>query len=85
MDHYLLLGIVGMCMLLFTFLMSQTQKMSQNDLKYDALNALGALLLVIYGIHGEAWPFVILNTVWGVYSLKDVILGLKNRSPSRRS
>ncbi len=69
----LTLGMIGMLLILIGFFMVQSHRWSQDDLKYDLINAVGSLLLVIYGIEGRAWPFVILNTIWALYSLKDVI------------
>lgn len=81
-DLALVLGIIGMLFILVGFFMTQTHYWSQDDLIYDVTNLIGSLLLVYYGVVGHAWPFVILNTVWAMYSLKDVILDtVKKRKP----
>ncbi|MBI3331576.1 hypothetical protein HYZ99_01290 [Candidatus Peregrinibacteria bacterium] len=74
MDLFLLLGIVGMSAILIAFLMQQRHKWTGDDLIYDFVNFVGSALLVIYALSGKAWPFVVLNTIWGGYSLKDVIM-----------
>ncbi len=74
MDLFLLIGIVGMACILFSFLMVQRHTWTQDDLIYDLLNAIGSILLVINAVAGGAWPFVILNTIWALYSLRDVIM-----------
>jgi glucose uptake protein GlcU len=76
-DLPLTLGIIGMALILLGFFMTQSHKWSQDDLKYDLTNFVGSALLVYYGIIGRAWPFVILNGVWGLYSLKDVFVDMK--------
>ncbi len=72
-DLLLALGILGMLCILWAFLMVQAHRWSQDDLFYDAVNFLGSLFLVIYAVSGRAWPFVILNSIWALYSLRDVL------------
>jgi hypothetical protein len=73
MDIYLLIGITGMLCVLFSFLMVQRHRWTQDDLAYDLLNAVGSALLVINAVALGAWPFAILNAIWAGYSLRDVI------------
>lgn len=79
LDPYFLIGIAGMILLLLAFFMVQTHRWSQDDFAYDVVNFLGSSMFVIYGIAGKTWPFVILNGVWAIYSLKDAILDLCSR------
>ncbi len=72
MDIYFIAGILGMSLILIAFLLLQKHIISQDDLSYDAMNFFGSSLLVIYGIAGHAWPFVILNGIFGLYSLVDM-------------
>lgn len=81
-DPFLLLGIAGMVCILYGFLMVQTHRWSEDSTIYDALNFIGAALLVFYALSGRAWPFVVLNAVWALYSLKDIFLDLKKASRS---
>ncbi len=82
MDPFFLMGITGMLMILIAFLLLQRHHISQDDLSYDALNFLGSALLVVYGIAGRVWPFVILNGIFGLYSLIDMITDLKSHKKS---
>lgn len=82
-DLPLIAGIAGMLMILLGFFGVQTHRLSQDALRYDVLNAAGSLLLVYYGVVGHAWPFVILNSVWALYSLKDIVVDLRKKK--RRS
>ena len=77
----LLLGILGMILILIGFFGVQTHKMNQDALSYDILNFLGSALLVYYGVIGHAWPFVILNSVWALYSLKDIVSDVRHKNP----
>ena len=83
LDPFFLIGIVGMVLILIAFFMVQSHTWSQDDLIYDIVNMLGSACLVIYGIAGRVWPFVILNSIWGIYSLKDVIVDLIERGKKR--
>ena len=83
MNPYFLMGIGGMILILIAFFMVQAHKWSQDALIYDAVNFLGSTLLVIYGVAGKAWPFVVLNGVWAIYSLKDLIGDLVVRGKKR--
>lgn len=72
MDIFLLIGIVGMVCILLGFLMVQMHDWTQDDFAYDMVNAVGSLLLVVSALASRAWPFVVLNTIWGLYSFRDV-------------
>lgn len=78
LDPFFLLGMIGMVLILIAFLLLQRHCISQDDLSYDALNFFGSALLVIYGIVGHAWPFVILNGIFGLYSLIDMFSDMKS-------
>ncbi len=82
-DLPLIIGIVGMVLILVAFFMVQSHSWSQDSLIYDAVNCVGSVLLVIYGITGGAWPFVILNGVWALYSFKDIVINLSSKKPKR--
>lgn len=73
MDFYTIIGIIGMCAILVAFLLNQMNIWKQDMLSYDTCNAIGSVLLIAYAYNGKVWPFVILNTVWAAYSLKDVM------------
>lgn len=75
----LILGLIGMCCILGAFILVQNHQLTADDLLYDLLNAIGSALLMINAILTEAWPFLILNTVWGAYAFKDVIAGLRKK------
>lgn len=77
-DTYLLLGIIGMILILIGFVFNQLGRWKQEMFVYDLCNLVGGIFLVVYAYAGKAWPFFILNGVWALYSLKDVIYDIKN-------
>ncbi len=83
MDIWLVIGVVGMLWILFAFLLIQTHKVTADSILYDVLNFLGSALLVIYGIAGNVWPFVILNGIFALYSLYDIIKDLQGTHTSK--
>lgn len=84
MDPFLLVGILGMACILVAFLLEQRGVWKNDDLRYDLVNFIGSLLLVIYAIDGRSWPFIVLNAVWGLYSLRDVVVDLRRSNGKRR-
>lgn len=68
------LGIAGMALILFAFLLNQMSVWQNNNLKYDLSNLIGSGLMVYYAFTIKSFPFLILNLVWALVSLKDVII-----------
>ncbi|OGJ64261.1 hypothetical protein A3F36_02530 [Candidatus Peribacteria bacterium RIFCSPHIGHO2_12_FULL_55_11] len=83
MDLYFLMGIAGMLCILGGFLLIQTHRVTADSLLYDVLNFAGSGLLVIYVVAGKAWPFVILNGVFALYSLYDVVKDINGPHTSK--
>lgn len=73
------IGIIGATLILLSFLLEQTNVWKNSDLVYDFVNFIGATILIVYGVLIVAYPFVVLNCVWALFSLKDVILDLKRK------
>lgn len=84
MDSFLVLGILGMACILVAFLLEQRGVWKNDDLRYDLVNFIGSLFLVIYAIDGRSWPFIVLNAVWGLYSLRDVWVDLRRPYERKR-
>ena len=74
---FTILGFIGMTLILIAFIQEQRGKWIRTMFIYDSANFFGGLLLVTYGISGKAWPFVILNSIWTLYSLKDLLFKQK--------
>ena len=70
------IGSIGAFIVLVPFIMGQIHKWKDTYFIYDFMNFLGSLMLMIYAMLGASWPFVILNGIWSLVSLKDCISGL---------
>ena len=79
MDTTLIIGITGASLILLAFFLNQTGKWSVGNVKYDFLNGVGSLLMVIYAVLLDSIPFLILNAVWALVSFKDVFKYLVKR------
>ena len=73
MDIVTVLGVAGAGTILVAFLLNQFGKWSSESRSYDLVNVLGSGLLMGYSYLLGSWPFLILNTVWFLVSLKDVL------------
>lgn len=73
MDTNLIIGCLGAGIILVAFIALQLHYLNDEDIRYDVANVIGSIFLVWYAYSGGSWPFFILNTVWGLVSLKDVI------------
>jgi hypothetical protein len=69
----LIIGIIGGSIILIAFLLNQIGKLKREFFIYDFLNFIGALLLSIYAYLIESYPFMVLNGIWTIFSLKDSI------------
>ncbi len=72
-----LIGLIGMSLILSAFVMNQVHKWRDDCLEYDGVNAAGSILLVYYAFTIASWPFLFLNAVWFVVSMRDVFLDLE--------
>lgn len=68
-----IVGVTGATLVLIGFILAQTHRLRDEDIRYDGLNALGSALLLWYAYLLSSYPFMILNTVWLLVSLKDVV------------
>lgn len=74
-----IIGIAGAFLLLLSFTLNQFHVWKDTDFVYDLANFFGSTFLVIYGILIQGYPFVILNGVWSIVSLRDLIIDIKKR------
>lgn len=78
-----LLGILGTLLILIAFILNQFRIWKNSDIAYDASNLVGSLLLVWYAWNIQSIPFVILNGVWCLLSLRDSYIDIKKMSKNR--
>ena len=65
----LYVGIAGMFLLLLAFALNLAKKLTQDAVVYIILNILGAGLSVYYAATLDAVPFIILESVWGLFAV----------------
>lgn len=76
----LYLGSLGAALILLAFVMGQLHRWKDTYFIYDLVNLVGSLLLVYYAWVGHSWPFLILNGVWALISLRDCITDLQRNA-----
>ena len=69
----LIIGIIGATIVLIAFILNQLGKLSSDAVAYDAANFVASVLLFMYSWETGAIPFLITNTVWGLFSLWGVL------------
>lgn len=84
MDTTTLIGVFGASLILIAFILNQLGALDHDDKLYDGINLIGSGLLIWYAILLSSWPFLALNTVWFVVSLKDLVLEKPKRRYKRR-
>jgi hypothetical protein len=77
MDTTLIIGIIGATIILIAFLLNQFGRWSRESLSYDVANGIGSALLLAYSYLLESWPFFVLNLVWLLVSIHDVVKDLR--------
>ena len=84
MDFTTIIGASGATLILIAFVMAQIHRWKDTDLKYDEINFIGGVLLVIYAVLLRSYPFFILNAVWSFVSFRDIILDIKAKKMTGR-
>ena len=74
-----IIGASGATLILIAFILEQTHRWKDTDLKYDVVNLLGSVLLIVYAVLLHSYPFLVLNGVWAIVSLRDVIVDLRRK------
>lgn len=70
-------GAIGIILILLAYFLLQKEKLSDDDHSYNLLNLIGAICTAIYSTYYKAWFSVILNVVWMIIALLDLIKNLK--------
>lgn len=73
----LYIGLIGMFLLLVSFILNLFRNFSPNSKIYLLLNVLGAGFLSYYSYISNAFIFLILNTLWTLISLYKLIKAIK--------
>ena len=68
-----LVGFLGMFLVLIAFTLLKLNKINHEELFYNILNLFGSLFLVLSAIYSKTYAFVLLNSVWVVFSIVDIL------------
>jgi hypothetical protein len=77
------ISIAGAAMVLGAFAALQFRRVEPHSISYLSLNVAGSLLLALAAVLEGLWAFVTLNTVWGLVSLRSLVLALRGGVPRR--
>lgn len=83
MDFATLVGVTGAGLLLIAFIATEFKKLKPSSFLYDTLNFSGAAFLVWYAVLLESVPFIILEGIWAVIVLLDVVKKLAEKGKNR--
>lgn len=74
---YSTIGSFGALLILIAFILNQFHIWKDHYFIYDLINFLGGVLLVIYAILLDSFPFAVLNGIWSLVSFRDCIRDLQ--------
>ncbi len=83
MDYVTIIGTLGAFLILLAFVLAQFGKWKQTYMIYDLVNLIGSVLLIAYAILLRSYPFLVLNSVWAVVSLRDIFIDFKRNHHKR--
>lgn len=79
MDIYQWIGFVGMCFIVFAYFLLQTNKVDIKSLKFQILNLVGAILLLIsLFVHFNLGSFII-EVFWIIITLYGIYINIKEK------
>lgn len=73
MDYVTIVGVLGAGLVLLAFTLNQNGKWSRELLSYNLVNLAGSGALVGYAYLLESYPFLVLNGVWFLVTLKYLV------------
>jgi hypothetical protein len=73
MDIETLVGVFGASLILVAFTLNQVGVWSKDSFSYDVVNACGSLALILYSYMLSSYPFLVLNGVWFLVSVRDLV------------
>lgn len=83
-EYVLYIGVLGAGIILLFFVLNELGKISHKNFWYDAGNMIGSGLLIIYAYLLGSIPFLILNVVWFIVSLRDVLFQERKNTTTAR-
>lgn len=77
----LILGIFGMCLILFVFILDEFEsKYNEKTAINNLMSIVGAGLLAYYAFTLNGWPFLVLNLIWMSVAIVKLIKIIKRKS-----
>lgn len=68
-----ILGWSGALLLLIAYGLLSSGKLRSQNVRYQAMNIIAGVCLIINAVSNSAWPFVVLNIVWALVGVITVI------------
>lgn len=68
-----IIGITGAALVLIFFSLQQIQVLTNKSFSYNLGNLLGSAFLIYYAYVLNSLPFIVLNTIWVIFSLYAII------------
>jgi len=68
-----LVSFAGMFLVLSAFTLLKLNKIKHSQLLYNLLNLVGSFFLVLAAIYTKTYAFMLLNSVWVIFSLVDIL------------
>lgn len=69
---YNVIGAIGAFLILFGFYRTSIGKWKNKSFWYELDNTIGALLLIVYQFHLNAYISVIVNTIWAIVAFRGL-------------
>ena len=70
-------GVLGLITILLAYFLLQKGRLSDDDHPYNILNLFGAICIGVYSSYYKAWFSVILNIVWALIAIYDLVKNLR--------
>ncbi len=67
-------GFLGMVFLLVAFALNFLKKIKTESKIYSILNIIGSMLLEYYSYLLNSTPFIILQSIWGLFAVYNLII-----------
>lgn len=69
--------IAGAILVLLGYVLSQTGRVDSSARSYLLINFVGSFLLALVAALGRQWGFLLLNGVWAVISVVNLVRGIR--------
>lgn len=73
MSFETLIGFSGIALILLAFILNQAKVWNPDNYYYDLSNFIGSALLGLYSYAIKSIPFLIINIIWVLVSLQDLL------------